>query len=85
LGKVLLATAAMAAMSEVLSRQLNQVILQPDVSVFLILAMVGYAIALATATYFTVAWLLGLPEATTMIDRGMRLARKFPVIGTFFG
>jgi putative peptidoglycan lipid II flippase len=85
LGKVLLATAAMAAMSEVLSRQLNQVILQPDVSVFLILAMVAYAIALATATYFTVAWLLGLPEATTMIDRGMRLARKFPVIGTFFG
>jgi hypothetical protein len=45
--------------------------------------LTGYAIALVGGTFLVAAWLLQLPEMTTAIERGRRIAGRLPVIGQF--
>jgi putative peptidoglycan lipid II flippase len=85
LGKVLLATAAMTGMAEVVVHYLNQIVVRPDTSTLLTLSMVGYAIVVVGATYFVAAWILRIPEAMVMIGRARSISSRLPVLGPLFG
>jgi putative peptidoglycan lipid II flippase len=84
LARVLLATAAMTAMAEVVVHYLNQVVVRPEASTLLTLSMVTYAIVLVGATYFVAAWILRIPEAEVMLGRARSISTRLPVVGSFF-
>ena len=63
LARVLIATAIMAMMAEFVTRNMNKAIAGPDTSESSQSHMVGYAIALAGATYFVAAWIPQNPRS----------------------
>ena len=81
LAKLLIATAVMTLMAEVVTRHLNEALASPTIGKPMTLLLVGYAVALVAATYFVAAWILRIPEVTVMIGRATGIARRLPVIG----
>jgi hypothetical protein len=81
LAKLLIATAVMTLMAELVTHHLNEALASPTIGKPMTLLLVGYAVALVGATYFVAAWLLRIPEVTVMIGRAMGIARRLPVLG----
>jgi putative peptidoglycan lipid II flippase len=81
LAKLLIATAVMTLMAELVTRHLNEALASPTIGKPMTLLLVGYAVALVAATYFVAAWILRIPEVTVMIGRATGIARRHPVIG----
>jgi putative peptidoglycan lipid II flippase len=80
IARVLLATAAMATMAELIRPRLEAATADEGSSRLLHLIMLGYAMALLAATYFVAAYLLRVPEVarmTSMVAR--RLPTRLPV------
>ncbi len=84
LAKLLIATAIMALMAELVTRRLNDALTNPTIGKPMIVLLTGYAVALVGTTYFIAAWLLRIPEVTTMIDRASSMAKTLPVLGSVF-
>jgi putative peptidoglycan lipid II flippase len=75
IARVVLATAAMAVMAELIRPKLEAATADDGSSRLLHLVMLGYAMALLAATYFVAAYLLRVPE----VERFTRLAaRRLP-------
>ena len=59
LAKLLIATAVMTLMAELVTRHLNEALASPTIGKPMTLLLVGYAVALVGATYFVAAWICG--------------------------
>jgi putative peptidoglycan lipid II flippase len=81
IARLLIATAVMTVMAEYVTRRLNQALADPSIGKAMVVLLVAYSVTLVAATYFVAAWLLRIPEVTTSVARGMRLARKVPLLG----
>lgn len=73
LGKVLMATAAMAGMASLTVPRLERAIVMGDVGQLRTFVAVMYAAGLVGATYLVVAWLLRIPEAVRAEQLAQRL------------
>jgi putative peptidoglycan lipid II flippase len=82
LAKLLVATAAMALMAELVTDRLNEALLDPAIGQGMTILLVGYAAALVGLTYLTAAWALRMPEARLATARIGSMARKLPIVGT---
>jgi putative peptidoglycan lipid II flippase len=81
LAKLLIATAVMTLMAELVTSRLNDALSNPTIGKPMIVLLTGYAVALVGATYFVAAWLLRIPEVTIMVDRASGIAKRLPVLG----
>jgi putative peptidoglycan lipid II flippase len=84
LAKLLIATAVMTLMAELVTSRLNDALSNPTIGKPMIVLLTGYAVALVGATYFVAAWLLRIPEVTIMVDRATGIAKRLPVVGSIF-
>ena len=84
LAKLLIATAIMTLMAELVTSRLNDALSNPTIGKPMIVLLTGYAVALVGATYFVAAWLLRIPEVTIMVDRATGIAKRLPVVGSIF-
>lgn len=76
LGKVMLATAAMAGMAALAVPKLERAVVAGEVGKLETDVAVAYTAALVGATYLAVAWLLRIPEAIRAEQVALRLVRR---------
>jgi putative peptidoglycan lipid II flippase len=75
IARVMLATAAMATMAEIVRPKLERATAVESTNRFLHLVMLGYVAALLAGTYFVAGYLLKIPE----VERGLGIAaRRLP-------
>jgi putative peptidoglycan lipid II flippase len=75
IARVMLATAAMAAVAEIVVPKLDRATAVTSTDRVMRVVMLGYATVLLAGTYFVAAYLLRIPE----VERGIRIAaRRFP-------
>ena len=84
LGKLLIATAVMTLMAELVTRQLDKALSEPSVGQTMTVLLVSYAVALVAATYFVSAWILQVPELKFGVARASGLARRLPFVRSIF-
>ncbi len=81
LAKIVLATAIMALVAELVAPRLDEVTADTSVNRLIQLAMLGIAMGACAAAYFLAAWLLGVPEARKGMDRMRLRVRRLARIG----
>jgi len=81
LAKIVLATAMMALVAELVAPRLDAVTAATSVNRLVQLAMLGIAVGACAAAYFLAAWLLDVPEARKGMDRMRLRVRRLARIG----
>ena len=76
IARVMLATAVMATIAEVVRPKLEQATASDSTSRFMHLVMLGYVLTLLTATYFLAAFWLRIPEAERFLSA---FERRLPI------
>lgn len=81
LAKIVLATAIMALVAELIAPRLEVVTAATSLNRLVQLAMLGIAMVACAAAYFLAAWLLDVPEARKGMDRMRLRVRRLARIG----
>jgi putative peptidoglycan lipid II flippase len=84
LARLLIATAAMTLMAELVTDRLNEALADPAIGQLMTILLVAYAATLVALSYLIAAWALRMPEARLVTSRLGGHAGRLPLIGPVF-